>query len=55
MFYSVGIFRTSSPGDRTTSQVTLKELLPGGEGELGYIGVLQQRADSWQHQNITVN
>ena len=40
----MNIFRTSSPGDRTTSQVTLKELLPGGEGELGYIGVLEQSA-----------
>ena len=31
MFYPVGNFRTSSPGGRA-SQVTLRELLPGGEG-----------------------
>ena len=32
MFYSVGIFRTSSP--ETASQVTLRELLQGGDGHL---------------------
>ena len=39
MFYSVGIFRTSSLG----SQVALRELLQGGEGrgKPGYIEVLQ--------------
>ena len=39
MFYLVGIFRTSSLG----SQVALRELLQGGEGQgkPGFIEVLQ--------------
>ena len=46
MFSSVGIFRTL--GLEAEPQVTLRELLHGGKGrgELGYAGVLQQRAGS---------
>ena len=43
MFFSTWIFRTSRW--EAASQVTLRELLWGGEGaELGYSGVLQPRA-----------
>ena len=39
-----------SPGD------SLREMAPGRQEEdLGYIGVLQQRASSQEHQNNIVN
>ena len=43
MFYSAGIFRTSSPGDSISSNLKGTALRSRG-GEAGYIEVLQQRA-----------
>ena len=45
MFYSVGIFRTSSPGDSISSDPERTTLRRRGE-KPGYIEVLQQRAGS---------
>ena len=52
MFYSVGIFRIS--GLEAESQVILRKLLHGGKGrgELGYTGVLQQRAGSLNTKRV---
>ena len=45
MFYSVGIFRTSSPGDSISSNP--QRTTPSRQGEeQGYLEVLQQRAGS---------
>ena len=44
MFYSVGIFRTSSQGGSVSSNPE-KTAIRKRTGEPGYIGVLQQRAD----------
>ena len=46
MFYSVKIFRTSSPGDSTSSDLEGTAAKRRGE-EPGYIEVLQQRAGSF--------
>ena len=52
MFYLVGILRTYA--QETASEVTLRELLQGGQGEeQNHIEVGQQRVAS--HQKITVN
>ena len=54
MFYLAGIFRTSSPGGSISSNP--EKTAPRRQGgEPGYIEVLQQRADSWEHQKIIVN
>ena len=45
MFYSVGIFRTSSPGDSISSHPERTALRRQGR-EPGYIGVSQQGAGS---------
>ena len=45
MFYSVGLFRTSSPGDSISSDLGIAALRRRGE-EPGYMEVLQQRAGS---------
>ena len=45
MFYSVGIFRTSSPGGSISSNPE-RTALRRQAGEPGHIGVLQQRAGS---------
>ena len=52
MFYLVGIFRTSSLG----SQVALRELLQGGEGQgkPGFIADLQQRARSPKVKRVLI-
>ena len=53
MFYSVGLFRTSSPGDSISSDSGIAALRRRGE-EPGYVEVLQQRAGS-EHQKMIVN
>ena len=45
MFYSAGIFRTSSPGGSISSNPE-RTAPRRRSGEPGYIGVLQQRAGS---------
>ena len=37
----------------TTFQIALRNCSEEARGELGYIGVLQQRAGSWEHKKIT--
>ena len=54
MFYSVGIFRTSSPGGSISSNPE-KTTPRMRRGEPGFIDVLQLRAGSREHQKIIVN
>ena len=54
MLYSVRIFKTSSPGDKISSDP--ERIAPRREGEEpGYIEVLQQRAGKSDHQKIIVD
>ena len=54
MFYSVGIFRTSSPGDSISSNP--ERIAPRRQGEdPGYIEFLQQRAGSLNIQRLLLN
>ena len=53
MFYLVGIFSPSSPGGSISSNP--ERTAPGGEVGAKYIGVLQQRAGSREHQKIIAN
>ena len=48
MFYLVGFLELLA--QEAPSQITLRKLLRGWVGELGFVEVLQQRSDSPEHQ-----